>query len=293
MKTYTKYILKGLLLSGLFCGIKNNNMAQAQSSANPSDKAIESRQGREMDKMQTLENDTAFKPKIYTGNGGVLPYLTLTPREVKPGKKYPLFISLHGSGERGNDNRAQILWCKPFFLNHKNRDKYPCYVIAPQCPKEMRWSTAQIDKVAKKTSAFEEKPTEPMKNLMDLLAEVEKNYPIDRERIYITGNSMGGNGTWDLAIRMPSHFAAIAPVCGFIDTTQADKLVEMPAWVFHGEMDNVVPPECSRAMVNAIKKAGGRKIKYTEYPKVDHASWVQAYNEEKLFPWFFKQRLGR
>lgn len=101
---------------------------------------------------------------------------------------------------------------------------------------------------------------------------------------------MGGYGTWDLISRMPETFAAAAPICGGGDENQAEKLIDLPIWVFHGADDTTVPPERSRNMVNAIKAAGGKKIKYTEYPGVGHGSWKPAYADPEFMKWLFSQK---
>ncbi|MBN2780677.1 MAG: prolyl oligopeptidase family serine peptidase, partial [Candidatus Marinimicrobia bacterium] len=124
----------------------------------------------------------------------------------------------------------------------------------------------------------------------ELLGALQKELPVDPRRLYVTGLSMGGYGTWDLISRMPEMFAAAAPVCGGGDEKQASRLTELPVWVFHGADDTTVPPQRSRNMVDAIRAAGGKKIRYTEYPGVGHGSWKPAYADPKLMKWMFRQR---
>jgi predicted peptidase len=126
--------------------------------------------------------------------------------------------------------------------------------------------------------------------VLELMDKVIDEYPINIKRIYVTGLSMGGFGTWDLISRIPERIAAAAPVCGGGDETQAAKLVNIPIWVFHGADDPVVPTDRSRHMVQAIKDAGGTKIKYTEYPGVGHGSWKPAYADPEFLKWMFKQK---
>jgi len=118
--------------------------------------------------------------------------------------------------------------------------------------------------------------------VLELMDKVIDEYPINTKKIYVTGLSMGGFGTWDLISRIPERIAAAAPVCGGGDETQAAKLVDIPIWVFHGSEDTVVPVDRSRHMVQAIKDAGGTKIKYTEYPGIGHGSWKPAYADPEF-----------
>lgn len=220
-------------------------------------------------------------------NNDTLLYRMLVPQNKCFLKKYPLVIFLHGSGERGNDNERQLIWGAGAFIQKENLKNYPCYVIAPQCPAEKRWLERRWDLP---THDMPEEPSETMALVMELIDKVISEYPININRIYVTGLSMGGYGTWDLISRMPEKIAAAAPICGGGDENQAAKLIDMPIWVFHGSLDTTVPPERSRNMVNAIKEEGGTKIRYTEYPDVGHGSWKPAYADPELMKWMFAQK---
>ena len=220
-------------------------------------------------------------------NDDTLLYRILEPQNKCFLKRYPLVIFLHGSGERGNDNERQLIWGAGAFIKEENLKEYPCYVIAPQCPEGKRWLEINW---ALPTHNMPEEPSETMSLVIELMDKVIQDYPINQHRIYITGLSMGGYGTWDLISRMPDKFAAAVPICGGGDENQAYKLVDMPIWVFHGANDTTVPPERSRHMVNAIKEAGGTKVKYTEYPDVGHGSWKPAYADPEFMKWMFKQK---
>ena len=124
--------------------------------------------------------------------------------------------------------------------------------------------------------------------LIELLAEAERMFPIDPDRIYVTGLSMGGFGTWDLIARFPDRFAAAVPVCGGGDPGTAPLIRDLPVWAFHGALDRVVPPSNSRVMVRALQEAGARPG-YSEYPDVGHNSWTKAYEDPYLLPWLFEQ----
>jgi predicted peptidase len=130
-----------------------------------------------------------------------------------------------------------------------------------------------------------------MAMVIDLMEKIKADFPVDPRRIYVTGLSMGGYGTWDLISRMPDYFAAAVPICGGGDEKQAYKLVDIPVWAFHSADDRTVPVERSRKMVHAIKEAGGKKIRYTEYEDAGHGSWKPAYADPKLLRWMFRQRL--
>ncbi|WP_020532064.1 prolyl oligopeptidase family serine peptidase [Flexithrix dorotheae] len=220
-------------------------------------------------------------------SGGKMPYRLLKPLDYNPEKSYPLVVFLHGSGERGDDNEAQLQNGLEPFLETSNRDKYPAFVLVPQCPKDMKWAkTADPDDIA---FTFSEEPTEPMKILMETIAQVQHDFKIDERRLYLTGLSMGGYGTFDLLTRRPDMFAAAVVVCGAGDVRMVDRFKDVPLWIFHGEDDDAVPSDLSKVMVNALTSVGA-KPKYTLYPEVGHNSWDLAYNEEKLFPWLFKKK---
>jgi len=188
-------------------------------------------------------------------------------------------VFLHGAGERGNDNKAQMKHGVAEFASEERMKAFPCFLIAPQCPEKRQWATSA------KASA----DAQPGKLVLDLIEKTCKELPIDKNRIYLTGLSMGGFGTWDLLARKPDLFAAGIPICGGGDEKKADKLVKIPIWVFHGDKDGAVKVERSRAMVAAIEKAGG-KPKYTEYPGVGHDSWSRTYADEKVLAWLFAQK---
>ncbi len=224
-----------------------------------------------------------FDKLVYTKGSDSLPYRLLKPVNPNALEKFPLIIFLHGSGERGSDNEAQIKHIKNLVLDSRNRGKYPCYVLVPQCPKGQLWAEHNRD------GSVKSQPTKPTQLLVELIDKISDEFPIDETRIYLTGVSMGGYGTWDLLARFPSKFAAGVPVCGGGDERTASKLKNIPVWAFHGALDNIVAARQSRTMIDAIRKAGGTPG-YTEYPDIKHDSWVQAYQEPHLLPWLFKQK---
>jgi predicted peptidase len=196
-------------------------------------------------------------------------YLLFLPEGYgEKNKKWPLILFLHGAGERGDDlNKVKVHG--PPKIVQKKKD-FPFIVVSPQCPKDSWWN----DKV---------------EVLINLLDEIEANYNVDTKRVYLTGLSMGGYGTWALGSKDPERFAAIAPICGGGMRIMAFGLTDMPIWVFHGAKDKVVPLDESEEMVAAIKARGGN-VKLTVYPDAGHDSWTETYNNPKLYEWFLKHR---
>jgi predicted peptidase len=224
-----------------------------------------------------------FKKFYHIDKADTLPYGILSPINLMDGEKYPLVIFLHGAGERGNDNAKHLKHIQILFTTN-TLNKFPCFIVAPQCPKGQSWSDLMAGK------PFNVTPTRPMTLFIQSLEKILKDYPIDPARIYVTGVSMGGYGTWDLITRFPKKFAAAIPICGGGDPRYASQIKHIPLWTFHGAKDYTVPPENSRIMIQALLDAGG-KPGYTEYPDVEHNSWVHAYREPFLMPWLYKQIL--
>jgi predicted peptidase len=219
--------------------------------------------------------------------GNRLLYRMMKPVDYDASRKYPLVIFLHGAGERGDDNTAQLVHGMNDFARDENRKAYPCFVIAPQCPKGKRW--VEVD-WSSASHTQPEKPSDPLGATLELVETLQKEFSIDSRRLYITGLSMGGYGTWDAIQRRPETFAAAVPVCGGGDEKAAGRLVKIPIWCFHGALDQAVKPERSRNMIAAIRKAGGNP-RYTEYADVGHDSWVRAYSDPEMMKWLFSQEL--
>lgn len=235
----------------------------------------------------SMDLEDLFEAKEFISDSGdTLLYRMMVPEEMVDGKTYPLVLFLHGAGERGNDNTAQLEWGVHAFANPEFREWNPAIVIAPQVPEDSYW--ANLD-WREEGSGLMENPAEPLKLAHQLVLETVDEYPVDQHRLYITGLSMGGFGTWDMITRYPDLFAAAMPVCGGGDPTKAHLLVDLPIWNFHGAKDAVVPPQLSRDMIQAIRIAGGSPG-YTEYPDTDHFSWIPAYADTHVLEWMFNQR---
>jgi predicted peptidase len=234
-----------------------------------------------------VELTKLYEPREYVGKSGKpLKYRLIKPVDYKFGKKYPLVLFLHGAGERGDDNAATLRHAAKDFSNPQTRSKYPAYVVIPQCPTGKKWS--EVD-WSKDSSELPEEPSDAMQSIKELIDDMIENAGVDRNRIYITGLSMGGYGTWDAIARYPGFFAAAAPICGGGDPKTVDKFKSLPIWCFHGAKDPVVKVIRSREMIEALQKVGSN-AKYTEYPEAQHDSWTQTYSNPELFDWMFAQR---
>lgn len=230
-----------------------------------------------------------FEPRTYTASDGQsLSYRLLAPKDYDAKLKYPVVLFLHGAGERGADNQAQLRHCVPLFAKPEVREKYACFVVVPQCPTEQKW--ADVDWSAN-TIAQPAKASPSMLLAMGALDALQKEFSIDSDRLYISGISMGGYGTWDAITRWPEKFAAAVPICGGGDKAAAARAVSVPLWAFHGDADKAVNVVRSREMIAALKQAGGKPL-YSEYPGVSHDSWTAAYQEPELLPWLFAQKRG-
>lgn len=214
-------------------------------------------------------NQTESRIEVEIKETRSLDYLIAVPKDYKKdGKPVPLLLFLHGAGERG-DNLEKVKLHGPPKMIEKGHD-FGAVVVSPQCPAGSWW-------------------TEEVDMLIALLDKIEKQYNIDKDRIYVTGLSMGGYGTFALCARQPERFAAAVPVCGGGVLFDARRLSKLPTWAFHGEDDRVVPVEESTRMVKYMNERGGDHAKLTTYPGVGHNSWDRAYGDEKMWAWLFEQ----
>lgn len=235
----------------------------------------------------------AFDRGSFISKKDTLPYRILFPKHLDPKKKYPILFVLHGAGERGNDNEAQLKYGTKLFLNETVRDKYPAIIILPQCPKDSYWSNVKIDTAGgKRVFNFVEggEPTRAMAALMGLVKQFTDKPYVDDKQVYIGGLSMGGMGTLEILRRKPKVFAAAFSICGGDNTNNVPVYAKKtPLWLFHGAKDSVVPFSHSQAVVTALEAAGAEP-KFTVYPNDDHNSWDDAFAEPGLFPWLFSHR---
>ena len=194
-------------------------------------------------------------------------YLLYLPKNYNSSQeKFPLMLFLHGAGERGHDLNLVKMHGPPKLID-QGKD-FPFIVVSPQCPENVWWSTD---------------------DLSALLDDVVQKYNVDENRIYVTGLSMGGYGTWAMAEKYPDRFAAIAPVCGGGNPLTICKIGKLPVWVFHGAKDPVVSVKEGQQMVDALNKCGN-DAKLTIYPEAWHDAWTETYNNQELYEWFLKQK---
>lgn len=214
-----------------------------------------------------MADDAAQVPKQLVASIKVeLGYLLYLPEDYDTKESWPLVLFLHGSGERGNDLELVKKHGPPRLIS-EGRD-FPFIVVSPQCPKEISW--------------------EPL-HLTALLDEVVKTNKVDVDRVYVTGLSMGGFGTWELAAASPQRFAAIAPICGGGETYWTRRFTHLPTWAFHGAKDKGVPVERTQVMIDAMKANGGLP-KVTIYPDAEHDSWTETYNNPEFYDWLLAQK---
>lgn len=224
--------------------------------------------------------------KYTNGTGDTLSYRLLFP-DSDTMRRYPLVIFLHGSGERGSDNEAQLKWGVMNFATDQNMIQHPAIVIAPQCPEKVSWSNFPRDR-SSVDMKLQPTPTKPMELVIGLIHQLMKTMPVDSNRIYITGLSMGGFGTYDAIERYPDLFAAAVPVCGGGDVSKAPLIAHLPMWIFHGAEDPAVSPLYSLNMLQELTKAGAHPG-LTQYPEVGHFSWLGAYSDPLMIEWLFRQ----
>lgn len=230
------------------------------------------------------------KASFKATNGDTLNYRFLRPEVEELGQKYPLVLFLHGAGERGNDNESQLIHGGQMWLNPVNREKFPAFVVAPQCPEGKYWAyNARPESFSPNGMPILNKPTstiEAVKELLDTFLEMPQ---VDTNRIYVMGLSMGGMATFDLAIRYPELFAAAIPICGTVNANRLGAAKSVNFRIYHGDADNVVPVEGSRAAYKALKKQGAN-VTYIEFPGVNHGSWTPAFNDSSFMSWLFNQK---
>jgi predicted peptidase len=224
--------------------------------------------------------------KYINDQGDTLNYRLLYP-DYNRLRKYPLVIFLHGSGERGKDNESQLKWGVMNFATDQMMIMHPAIVIAPQCPKNQDWANFKINERSNELQ-LRDSPSKPMGLVIQLIHQLIKDYQVDTNRIYITGLSMGGFGTFDAIERYPHLFAAAVPVCGGGDASKAILIKHLPIWIFHGSEDAAVNSLFSFNMVEALTKVGAHPG-FTQYPEVGHFSWLAAYSDQLMIEWMFRQ----
>jgi predicted peptidase len=241
-------------------------------------------------------HETGFLDRTVSLRGVTYKYQVFLPEDWSSKKKWPIILFLHGAGERGSDGLLQTDVGLPHAIR-ESRSRFPTIVVIPQCLTNHWWTEPEMEEMA-----------------LAALAATSKEFKGDAKHSYLTGLSMGGFGSWDIATRYPGKFAAMVPICGGLATPKdlvreypasaknaypdeprsyaeaAAKIGKTPVWIFHGAADDTVPVDGSRKMNDALKAAGGN-VRYTEYPGVGHNSWDKAYAEPELMPWLLSKSL--
>jgi predicted peptidase len=232
-----------------------------------------------------------FQARIYTNStGDTLPYRLLVPKNYDASKQYPLVLFLHGAGSRGTDNQAQLKNGAWRFDTPEDREQFPCFVIVPQCPKNEQWVDMPWNADSGKRP---EKPSHSMRLALEIFDNTLKEFPVDTNRLYVAGISMGGFGAWDCITRFPGRFAACFATCGGGDeSTITPEVAKTPVWTFHSTDDRTVKVKRTRNMVAAMEQAGGHPH-YFEYNDKGHDVWTTAYSEPEALSWMFAQRRGQ
>lgn len=234
---------------------------------------------------------SGYEKKLFlSASGDSLPYRLLRPESVRPGEKYPLVLFLHGAGERGRDNEKQLNHGGRMFTNPVNRERHPAFVVAPQCPPEGYWAYPERPASFLPDRMPAGLPVTPLIAAVKALLDECLALPeVDKSRVYVVGLSMGGMATFDLACRYPEVFAAAVPICGTVNPARLEKAKRVSFRIFHGDADDIVPPDGSRAAYRALKRAGAQ-VEYIEFPGCNHGSWNPAFNYPGFMDWLFRQR---
>lgn len=228
-----------------------------------------------------------LQPCVYTNETGeVFPYRLHAPQFAKPNQRYPLIVFLHGSGECGTNNSSQIKVGLPTLMAKLIKRPEPVMVLASQCQVGNWW----VKRLARDEDyAASAEPTPSMEVVLTIVDYLMATRQADPNRIYITGLSLGGFGTWDAIQRAPTLFAAAIPICGGGDIRRVQPIKQLPIWVFHGDADQNVNVGCSQRMVESLKLAGSREVRYTEYAGAAHNVWDRTFANDEVIDWLFSQ----
>lgn len=234
--------------------------------------------------------DSLFAYKEYMNADTVLPYRIYVPFNYTPDKKVPILVNLHGAGLRGDDNQKQLKFIDKMLMQ-TDMPVDDAIIIFPQCPEGQKWvdSNWSVGSYSLKSTP----ESNELRAVVELVQQLMQTYPVDEQRIYACGFSMGGYGTWNLLMNHPDLFCAGIPMCGAGDPSMAEVLKDIPIWAVHGAKDPTVPVQGSRDMANAIETIGGEKLQYTELPDNEHDVWNYTYSNPEMFKWLFEQKKGQ
>lgn len=230
------------------------------------------------------DDDINFRKEVFVGKGNKasLPYRLFVPTGYDASRKYPLILWLHGGTGRGNDNVKQLggqnQLATHFWISDSVQSKFPVFVMVPQCPSGQIWAEPEFNT-----------PSDWLKLTIAALAKVQKSFSIDPDRIYVGGQSMGGDGVWSLLQNYPEIWAAAIIMSAYDNFTEPAAIARIPLWVFQGDADASVPVGTVRTMMAELKKIHAN-LRYTEYHKTDHEVWTKAFAEPDLVGWLSSQK---
>ena len=307
MKRVVSLFLALMLCLGAFVACKSvdeepeNTPEQPEEAPDTSDKVQEDQKEEEKEKEEepkkrfvhwTQESMSAqFTSAVAElSDGTTLPYRLYVPEDYDPKKTYPLLVVLHGAGERGTDNEAQLKHALLQMFNVQNSPARDAIVLAPQCPAGQQWVDTPWANGNYSTAKVKE--SNELAGVMEIIDELWYEYTIDDNRIYAMGLSMGGFGTWDLLSRHSDVFAAGIPICGGGDPEMAEILVDVPIYTFHGSADTSVPVAGTREMAEALENAGSVVYTYEEFEGQGHGIWNDVASRADVINWLFEQSLA-
>lgn len=242
--------------------------------------------------LANAQDKTLFSKEQFVKGGDTLQYRMLLPENFDEKKQYPVLFFLHGAGERGSNNEAQLIHGSKLFLNPENRKNFPAIIIFPQCPQDDYWANVIIGD-GKKLERFSfqkgGKPRKSMELLIALVAKIKSEKFSDKDRFYVGGLSMGAMGTYEILRRKPNVFASAFAICGGDHVENVKKYKHVPLWIFHGAKDSVVPIQKSEIVVNELKRLNS-DVKFRVYPDANHNSWDPAFAEPDFLSWIFSYR---
>ena len=240
-------------------------------------------------KKQSEGLEQKYEARTYKSDW-TMPYRLFRP---ETNEKVPLVMYLSGSGGLGDDNLKQLQFGNVFgtrvWLLPQNQKKFPCYVVAPQT--DRGWARYHLTQESNGKAKVMPGLGDGSRVALEVVDALRREFPIDDRRIFVTGQSMGGAGVWNIIAGRPNFFAAAVPCCGSESTENGAESLDTPLWCFHGDSDQTVPVSISRERIAVRRKAGGHPL-YTEYAGVDHNVWEWAFTEPSLIEWVFAQRRG-
>ena len=258
----------------LFFALAFGNLMQAQENVNLS--------------MEQLPDLSLFEAYRHIQGNDTLPYrLYRSEKADTMTEALPLVLFLHGAGERGNDNFMQLKHCIKYFLDDTVTSHYPFMLMVPQCPNDRRWVNTDW---SLPEHTMDSVPTTELRGAMAVLDSLVGVGAVDSTRVYICGISMGGFGTWDALQRWPERFAAAIAICGGGDPAYAEAMKDVPVYIFHGLLDEVVMPSRSMQMYNVLKEVGSKEAILVTYSELGHVCWDEAFSTAGLFEWLFGKR---